>query len=427
MTEFQSSDREYARDLDLKDPLAIFRKRFYIPENTIYVDGNSLGLLSKDAEASLLRVLNEWKTLGIRGWLDGQLPWFYMAEEIGGLAAGLVGAIPEEVIFTGTATINIHSLISTFYKPTGKRTKILADELNFPSDLYALQGEIKMRGLDPAQELVLVRSDDGYTLNEQKIVEMMTDEIAVIWLPSVLFCSGQLLDMEFLTAEAHKRGIFIGFDCCHSAGAVPHHFDQWGVDFAIFCSYKYLNGGPGCAAFLYINKQHFNKEPLLTGWFGFIKDKMFDMSINFEHQTNAGGWQISSPGILGSSTMDGSIRLILEAGIENIRIKSLSLTSYLVYLLNERLPNIFRVVTPDQAQFRSGHISIVHPEESFRINEALKARGVIPDFRPPDIIRIAPIALYNTFEEVWMLVQHLKEITENKEYEQFSKQRKAIS
>ena len=154
---------------------------------------------------------------------------------------------------------------------------------------------------------------------------------------------------------------------------------------------------------------------------------MFDMSINFDHQTNAGGWQISSPGILGSSTMDGSIRLLLEAGIENIRAKSLSLTSYLVYLLNEKLPGVFRVVTPDQNRFRSGHISIVHPEESLRINEALKARGVIPDFRPPDIIRIAPIALYNTFEEVWILVQHLKEITENKEYEQFSKQRKAIS
>ena len=154
---------------------------------------------------------------------------------------------------------------------------------------------------------------------------------------------------------------------------------------------------------------------------------MFDMSIKFDHQTNAGGWQISSPGILGSSTMDGSIRLLLEAGIENIRAKSLSLTSYLVYLLNEKLPGVFRVVTPDQNRFRSGHISIVHPEESLRINEALKARGVIPDFRPPDIIRIAPIALYNTFEEVWILVQHLKEITENKEYEQFSKQRKAIS
>jgi len=259
---------------------------------------------------------------------------------------------------------------------------------------------------------------------------MMTDEVALIYLPSVLYCSGQLLDMEYLVKEAHKRDILIGFDCCHSAGAVPHHFSEWGVDFAVFCSYKYLNGGPGCAAFLYLNKKHFQNEPLMAGWFGYKKDKQFDLSLEFNHAESAGGWQISSPGILGSSTMDGSIQLILEAGIEPVREKSLKMTSYLIYLIQKELsqdPYNFSIATPLEEKRRSGHISIVHKTESLRICEALKARGIVPDFRQPNIIRIAPIALYNTYYEIWQTVQALKEIIDNKEFEKFDKERKAIS
>jgi kynureninase len=421
---------EYARELDRNDKLARFRERFYIPENTIYVDGNSLGLLSQDAEKSLLRVLNEWKALGIRGWLEAQRPWFYFGEQIGDMAAEIVGAEPGELVFTGTTTVNIHALISTFYQPAGKRTKILADELNFPSDIYALEGQIKIKGLDPKKELLLARSANGRTLAEKAIVELMTDEVALVYLPSVLYASGQLLDMEYLTAEAHKRGILIGFDCSHSAGAVPHYFSKWGVDFATFCSYKYLNGGPGCAAFIYINKKHFSKEPLLAGWFGYVKDKQFDMSLQFEHAQSAGGWQISSPGVLGSSTMEGALQITLEAGIENIREKSLLLTTYFMKLVEATLsmaPFNFSMVTPPEEKNRGGHIALTHPNEALRINEALKARDIIPDFRQPDIIRIAPIALYNTFEEVWQVAQALKKIVENKEYERFPTHRKAIS
>lgn len=421
---------EYARELDRNDKLARFRERFYIPENTIYVDGNSLGLLSQDAEKSLLRVLNEWKALGIRGWLEAQRPWFYFGEQIGDMAAEIVGAEPGELVFTGTTTVNIHALISTFYQPAGKRTKILADELNFPSDIYALEGQIKIKGLDPKKELLLARSANGRTLAEKAIVELMTDEVALVYLPSVLYASGQLLDMEYLTAEAHKRGILIGFDCSHSAGAVPHYFSKWGVDFATFCSYKYLNGGPGCAAFIYINKKHFSKEPLLAGWFGYVKDKQFDMSLQFEHAQSAGGWQISSPGVLGSSTMEGALQITLEAGIENIREKSLLLTTYFMKLVEATLsmaPFNFSIVTPPEEKNRGGHIALTHPNEALRINEALKARDIIPDFRQPDIIRIAPIALYNTFEEVWQVAQALKKIVENREYERFPTHRKAIS
>ncbi len=416
--------------LDNKDPLAGFRKRFYIPENTIYVDGNSLGLLSVDAEKSLLRVLEEWKTMGIKGWLQGQRPWFYFAEEIGGMASEMVGAGPGELVFTGTTTVNIHALVSTFYHPKGKRTKILADELNFPSDIYALQGQIRQKGLDPKKELLLAPSHDGHTLDEDTIVSMMTDEVAMVYLPSVLYASGQLLDLAYLTREAHKRSIPIGFDCSHSAGAIPHHFSRWGVDFATFCSYKYLNGGPGCTAFLYINKKHFHKEPMTPGWFGYVKEKQFDMLPEFEHARHAGGWQISSPGVLGASAMEGSLQIINEAGIEAIREKSLRMTTFFRQLIREMLPDKhggFSIITPEEDHRQGGHVALAHPEIALRVNEALKARGIVPDFRAPSIIRIAPVALYNTYREVFQVALALKVILENKEFLQYENTRKPIS
>ncbi|UCE14159.1 MAG: kynureninase, partial [Candidatus Heimdallarchaeota archaeon] len=228
-----TTNEECAKRLDSSDLLQKFRSRFMIPPNTIYLDGNSLGLLPKDAEESLLRVVNEWKTLGINGWFEGKSPWWYFGEDLGALAAPLVGAKPEEVVATGTTTINIHSLVSTFYHPEGNRTKILADKLDFPTDIYALKDQIKMKGLDPDEHLVLV-PPNGRFFDEKTIVEYMTDEIALIMLPSALYRSGQLLDMAYLTEEAHLRNIPIGFDCCHSVGAVPHNFDAWGVDFAVW-------------------------------------------------------------------------------------------------------------------------------------------------------------------------------------------------
>jgi kynureninase len=221
----------------------------------------------------------------------------------------------------------------------------------------------------------------------------------------------------------------IGFDCCHSVGSVPHHFDKWGVDFALWCSYKYLNGGPGSSAFLYVNRRHFGREPALAGWFGYVKDKQFDMSFEFDHSRSAGGWQISSPCILSSAPLEGSLKVTLEAGIEAIRAKSLKMTSYLTHLVDELLsqsPYDFSIGTPREDARRGGHVAIEH-QEALRISEALRSRGVIPDFRPPNIVRIAPTPLYNTYHEIWRVVQHLRDIIEKKEYERFSKERKAIS
>ena len=419
----------YSRRLDLQDPLAKFRERFYVPEGSIYVDGNSLGLLSKDSEDSVHNVLDDWKTLGIGGWLGGRRPWFYFAEQIGAMCSNLVGAKPDEVILTGTTTVNIHQLVNTFYEPHGSRRKIIADELDFPSDIYALRSIMKLRGMNPDRDLILAPSVDGHFLVEGDIVRLMNEEVAMVFLPSVLYRSGQLLDMQYLTEEAHKREISIGFDCCHSVGSVPHYFDKWSVDFALWCGYKYLNGGPGSTAFLYVNKRHFASEPALAGWFGYVKEKQFDMSLKFEHSENAGGWQISSPAILSAAPLEGSLKILTEAGIDAIRAKSLKMTSYLTSLVDELIsqsPFNFSIGTPREEARRGGHVAIEH-EEALRISEALRSRGVVPDFRPPNIIRIAPIPLYNTFHEVWQVVQHLKEIIEKREYERYSKQRKAIS
>lgn len=429
MSNVFSVDESFARQMDQEDSLSEYRDHFFIPGNTIYVDGNSLGLMSKEAEYALRRVINEWRDLAIKGWLDAKTPWFTMAEEVGKKAAGLVGAKPEELVMTGGTTINIHSLVSTFYHPRGRKTKILADELNFPSDIYALKGQIKLKELNPEEELILVPSEDGYTLDERTIVEYMSEEVALILLPSVLYRSGQLLDMEYLTREAHKRDILIGFDCSHSAGAIPHEFSKWEVDFAVFCSYKYLNGGPGSSAFLYINEKHFDKEPLISGWFGNDKTTQFDMSLDFHPAHTAGGWQISSPGILGTAPVEGSLDLINRAGIHNLRKKSQQLTSYLVYLIEQKLQDKYRfqILTPRDPEKRSGHISITHEKEALRINEALKAKGVVPDFRPPAMIRIAPSPLYNTYHDVWQVVEYLREIMEKKSYEAFSNKRSAVS
>ena len=420
---------EHAAELDRNNQLAGFRKRFYIPEGKIYMDGNSLGLLSADAEQSLLRVLDEWKHLAIDGWLNGERPWFWFAEQIGAMAAELVGAKPEEVVLTGTTTVNIHALVSSFYEPKGEKNKILADELNFPSDIYALQGQLKLKGFDAAENLILINAQENGLISEDEIIARMQPDVALVFLPSVLYRSGQLLDMEKIAAAGCERNIPVGFDCSHSVGAIPHYFDDWGVDFALWCSYKYLNGGPGCAAFLYVNEKHFSKEPMLAGWFGCDKEKQFDMLNTFIPSQTAGRWQISSSGILGTSPIEGAMRMMLEAGIVNIRRQSLLLTDYLVALLKERILDVFddfRIITPLQHKSRGGHIALEHPE-ALRISQALRSRGIVPDFRPPNIIRLAPVALYNTYTEVYEVVEILSEIMQYREYEKFPSKRKAIS
>ncbi|MBS7619343.1 kynureninase [Candidatus Bathyarchaeota archaeon] len=424
-----SSSEEFALKLDSFDPLAEFRSRFYQIPGSIYMDGNSLGLLSKDAEETLLRVLDEWKTLGIGGWSRGNPPWISYAEHLGRLESRLVGAEPEEVVVSGSTTVNLHTLVATFFKPEGERRKILADVLNFPSDLYAIDAQIRLKGGNSRRDLVLVESRDGHIIDEDDVIDAMSEEISVAVLPSVLYRSGQLLDMERLTREAHERGIIIGFDCSHSVGVVPHYFDKWGVDFAFWCNYKYMNGGPGATASLYVNKRHFGERPGLAGWFGNDRSTMFNMDKAFDPAKDASAWQIGTTFMLSTAPIEGSLRIMLEAGIEKIREKSLKITGYLMSLIDEMLswePYNYSIVTPREPERRGGHVGVGH-EEAYRISEALKARGVIPDFRPPNIIRLAPVPLYVSYHEVWQVAQHLKEIIDNREYERYPKQRGIVT
>jgi len=421
--------REMAEQLDARDELSAFRQRFYLLPDKIYMDGNSLGLASKDAEAALLRVLDEWKQQGINGWTGAAVPWFFYAEELAKMQAPLVGAAPDELTITAGTTVGLHSLIAAFFRPAGKRTKILADELNFPSDLYALRSQLRLHGLDPEKNLVLVPSRDGRMIDEADVVAAMTDEIALIILPSVLYRSGQLLDMRHLTEEAHKRNILIGFDCCHSAGSVPHKLSEWDVDFAFWCNYKYLNAGPGSTASLYLNKRHFGTEPGLAGWFGYRKDKQFDMLVDFEGAGTAQALQIGTTNMFSSAPLEGALRIFGSAGIDRIRSKSLQQTEYLMCLIDElisREPYNYRIGTPREAERRGGHVAVEHAE-ALRINEALKGRGIIPDFRFPNVIRLAPVALYTTYCEIWEVVRHLKEIIDTKEYENYSGERGVVA
>lgn len=419
--------RETAEKLDGADELARFREEFYLGKGRIYLDGNSLGLLSQPAEQSLLSVLDSWREYGIEGWTEGVHPWFHLSEELGKKGAPLVGAKPEEVIVTGSTTVNLHQLLASFYRPEGKRRKILADALTFPSDIYAMQSQLRLHGLDPEQHLIRVEGRDGQTLAEEDLIEAMTEEVAIIVLPSVLYRSGQILDMERLTVAARERGIPIGFDLCHSIGAIPHQLHEWGVDFAFWCNYKYLNAGPGGVGGLFVHQKHFGELPGLAGWFSSDKSVQFDMEYQLTPAGGAGAYQIGTPHLLSLAPLIGSLEIFTEAGIGPIREKSLRQTHYLMQLVEEELVGMgFTIGNPREDHRRGGHVCLVHPE-AVRICKSLKEKGVIPDFRAPDVIRLAPVALYTAYTEVWEAVQVLKWIMEEKDYERHEKKRGVVA
>ncbi len=426
MTEPDTDTEAYARSLDAADPLARFRERFHMLPERIYLDGNSLGLLSHDADAAVLAAMQSWKEQGINGWLEGDPPWFTLGEALGERMAALVGAGPESVVVTGTTTVNLHQMVGSLYRPQGQRRKILATALDFPSDIYALKSQVRLQGGDPAHDLALVPSRDGRTVKEEDIIAAMTDDVALVLLPSVLYRSGQLLDIPRLTEAAHQRGALIGWDCAHSVGALPHAFDEWDVDFAVWCSYKYLNAGPGAVGALYVNPRHFGREPALAGWWGYRKDQQFEMAHHWEGASHAGAWQISTIPLLSSASVLGSLSIFEEAGIDAIRAKSLDQTDYLIRLIEDGgladEPYGYRIGTPQQHSRRGGHLAIEH-EAAAQIARALIARKVIVDFRKPNVIRLAPIALSTTYHELWRTVQVLRTVIETGEHLEYAEVR----
>ena len=420
---------EDARKRDAQDDLRRFRELFYLPRDGIYMDGNSLGLASRLAEERLLKTLEEWKQLGIEGWRGADPPWIGLAETLSELIAPLLGATPESIILANSTTVNLHQALATFYRPASGRRLILIDEFAFPTDVYAIKSQMHLHGLDPAEHLKTVPAREGL-IEEDDIIAMMDyygDDMAMLLMPGVVFTSGQWLDFERLTREAHQRGIIVGMDAAHSAGSVPLELDEWAVDFAVWCNYKYFNAGPGAVGGLYVNQRHLDKSPGLAGWFGSDKTLQFDMAHNPVYAASAGKFQMGTPPIFSLTPLQASLEMFHEAGLDNLRQKSLQMTDYLMGLIDSELsPYGFSIGTPREENRRGGHVALVH-EEAARINKTLRLRRVIPDFRPPDIIRLAPVALYTSFEDVAQVVLIIQDIMETEAYLEFENIRDQVA
>ncbi len=416
---------DFARELDKNDELKDFRSRFYLNEGEIYMDGNSLGLANRDAEEALLKVMEVWKKEGVKIWNTENGHFFNISRLIADRSAPLINADPEEIVSMGTITTNIHQALLSFYKPSKDRYKILVDELNFPSDIYAVKSVLEIKGYGE-EALKVIRSRDGRTLLEDDIIEAMTEDVAIIWLPSVLYRSAQLLDMERISKEAHKRGIYIGWSLAHSMGSVPHDFKKIDPDFAVWCTYKYLNAGPGANAGLFINKKHFGMSAGLRGWFGNKDETQFVMSHDFDQDKDANGWLCGTHNMFSIYPVYGALKIYEDAGIHAIRKKSLHINAYLMYLIDEKLSKYgFTIGNPREDEKRGGHVACEH-SQAYQISSALRDLKVIPDFREPNVIRLAPVALYNTYEEVYRLVEILEKILVENIHEKYSKERATV-
>lgn len=417
---------DYAKDMDSKDRMRKFRDRYYINEGEIFMDGNSLGLCSKDSEKALLDMIEVWKKETINIWGVDNAKYLNYSEFLAEKMAFLVNAKPKEIAVVGSTTMNIHQAIATFYKPTKERYKILVDELNFPTDRYAVDSQIRLKGLEVEDTLKIVKSDDGVLLDNDKIIEAMTDDVALILLPSALYRSAQILDMKRITEAAKERGIYIGWDLCHSIGAYPHDFEDLQPDFAVWCTYKYLAAGPGSNAGLYINEKHFDKVAGLNGWFGNKDETQFQLNQEFDQAVGAKGYQMGTPNLFSMAPISGSLDIYKEAGIKNIRAKSLHLSAYLMYLIDNKLEKYgFGVGNPRKDEERGGHVCLTH-DDAYRIAAALREEGVLPDFREPNVIRLAPVPLYVSYQDVYNLINIIENIVKNKKHEEYSNERTLV-
>ena len=385
--------------LDSLDDLAPFAAEFDKPPGLIYLDGNSLGLLCRPAEAALSEAVESWRARAILGWTDGLDPWFAMSRQVGGLLAPLLGADSASVMVGQSTTVNLHQILATFYDPAGPRPRILIDEWSFPSDRYAVESHLRLRGRVLTNDLVVVRNSDGHLLDEDRLIAAMDGSAGLAILPSVQYRTGQLLDLATITHRAREKGVLIAWDCSHSAGVIPHQFQANDIDLAFGCTYKYLNGGPGSVGFMYVHPRWHDRPPGLVGWFGCDPARQFAMEPTFHPAADASRFSIGTPHILSLAPLRGALALVGKAGMAAIRKKSLALTAFLRDEIETHLsPYGVRIVTPREDHRRGGHITLAHPLAG-KLSQALRARGVIPDFRPPDLLRLAPSPLYTSFAE----------------------------
>jgi len=415
----------FAQQLDQHDPLASMREAFHIPnikgttEPEIYLCGNSLGLQPKLTSPYLNEELHKWQTLGVKGHFDCEYPWMPYHEFLAEESAKLVGAKPAEVVCMNSLTANLHLMMVSFYRPTDLRHKILIEEHAFPSDHYAVESQIKFHGHDPAEAMVLLKPRDGEEcLRLDDIlaaIDEHANELALIMLPGVQYYTGQVFDMQAICDAAQHHDITVGFDLAHATGNIDMQLHEWGVDFAVWCTYKYLNSGPGSVAGCFVHEKHHDDAdlPRFAGWWGHNKATRFKMENHFMPIQSAEGWQLSNPPILSLAAIRASLDTFKQAGgIGPLRDKSKQLTAYLRFLLNSRLKSHIDIITPDEP-LSGCQLSICVRSDNKtgqQVFEAIEAAGVTCDWREPNVIRVAPVPLYNSYTDCLKFVDILESV-----------------
>jgi len=424
MSHFENS-LAFAQGLDAKDPLKSFRDKFYFPtfhEKTVrYFTGNSLGLQPKSTKEYILEELDAWAEYGVEGHFLAKRPWFAYHENLTQKAANVVGALPIEVVVTHSLTTNLHLLMVSFYRPeiSGKRTKILCEAKAFPSDQYALESQVKFHGLDLAEHLVEVAPREGEQLIREEdilaLIEKLGDELALVMIGGVNYYTGQLFDMEKITKAGHAVGAIVGFDLAHAAGNINLKLHDWGVDFAAWCGYKYLNSSPGGVSGMFVHERHaYNPElPRFAGWWGYDKETRFLMQPGFNPMKGAEGWQLSNAPILGMAAHLASLDIFEEAGMERIGEKRDLMTAYMEFVIDDISEKnkercTFELITPRDKTKRGAQLSIMAKGQGKALFDALSAEGVVADWREPNVIRIAPAPLYNSYEDCYWFGQLLE-------------------
>ncbi len=414
---------EYAREMDAKDPLRKFRDDFHFPDfhekEVVYFTGNSLGLQPKSTQAYIQEELDAWAKYGVEGHFMAKKPWFSYHEFLTEKAAKIVGAKPEEVVVTHSLTTNLHLLMVSFYRPEGNRTKILCEAKAFPSDAYALESQVKFHGLDIDKDLIEIAPREGeHLIREEDIlsaIEEAGDTLAMVMIGGVNYYTGQLFDMKKITEAGHAVGAKVGFDLAHAAGNINLQLHDWGMDFAAWCGYKYLNSSPGGVSGMFVHERHANNPdlPRFAGWWGYDKETRFQMEPGFKPMYGAEGWQLSNAPVLGMAAHLASLDIFDEAGMDRIGAKRDVLTAYLESVIDDISGRnadrcTFEIVTPRDITKRGAQLSILAHGQGKALFDALTEQGVIADWREPNVIRIAPAPLYNSFEDCFRFGQCLE-------------------
>jgi len=416
----------FSRKLDQQDPLRELRNEFLFPQQNgkpfIYLCGNSLGLQPKAAKQHIDEQLGNWHNLAVEGWFEGEKPWMFYHKTLKELMAPIVGASPEEVCPMNTLTVNLHLLMVSFYRPSERRFKIIMEAGAFPSDQYAIESQVRFHGYDPAEAIIEVAPRAGeHTLRTADILAAIADqgdEIALVLFGGVNYFTGQWYDMPAITKAGHKAGAIVGFDLAHAAGNVPLQLHNWDVDFACWCSYKYQNSGPGGISGIFVHEKHFQDKTInrFAGWWGYQEQERFKMAKGFVPEAGADGWQISCTQVIPMSLYYASLRIFEKAGfIEPLREKSKKLTAYLFYVIDQVNRSLgeeqYQIITPATEADRGAQVSIVAKHSAKEVFNALMANNILGDWREPNVIRLSPVPLYNSFEDVFLTGEQLMKIS----------------